>query len=240
MTVTEKTCTKCGETKPAGEFHRDKLRADGRFPQCKDCRRTYTSIYRDRQRERDRARRATATPRPCEIEGCVKDVIEGRFCAMHRARINRHGSPDVVKKAKVNWGPANPGWNGNSCTYSSAHQRTARRRGAASVHWCAACRGRAAQWAYDHADPGELFEVRNGHLTPFSPHAEHYTPMCVPCHKAFDAFALGQAARVGMFDEWLAEQAIERGERGIRLDEAVAIAAALHVTVESLTRDEAS
>ena len=75
------------------------------------------------------------------------------------------------------------------------------------MHWCAACRGRAAQWAYDHADPGELFEVRNGHLTPFSPHAEHYTPMCVPCHKAFDAFALGHAARVGMFDEWLAEQA---------------------------------
>lgn len=32
-----KTCTTCGETKPLGEFHRDKRKADGRRYQCKAC-----------------------------------------------------------------------------------------------------------------------------------------------------------------------------------------------------------
>ena len=32
-----KTCTKCGETKPLDDFHRDKTRAGGRRPECKEC-----------------------------------------------------------------------------------------------------------------------------------------------------------------------------------------------------------
>lgn len=32
-----KACTKCGETKALDEFHRDRSRRDGRFPQCRLC-----------------------------------------------------------------------------------------------------------------------------------------------------------------------------------------------------------
>ena len=40
-----KTCTKCGESKPLDEFHRDKARRDGREPRCKTCRRAQASEY---------------------------------------------------------------------------------------------------------------------------------------------------------------------------------------------------
>jgi 5-methylcytosine-specific restriction endonuclease McrA len=32
-----KTCTKCGATKPIAAFWSDRTRADGKFPQCRDC-----------------------------------------------------------------------------------------------------------------------------------------------------------------------------------------------------------
>lgn len=32
-----KRCTKCGGIKPISEFHHDRSRKDGRFPQCKTC-----------------------------------------------------------------------------------------------------------------------------------------------------------------------------------------------------------
>lgn len=52
-------------------------------------------------------RTGTTDPRPrrpdviaCEIDGCVNPVRlnGGRICAMHRARIARHGSPSVVSR----------------------------------------------------------------------------------------------------------------------------------------------
>lgn len=32
-----KTCTKCGASKPPDAFWNDRTRADGKFPQCRDC-----------------------------------------------------------------------------------------------------------------------------------------------------------------------------------------------------------
>ena len=53
-----KTCTKCGETKPLDDFYRDKTRAGGRWPYCKECVREYTRRHyeenRDKERERNR------------------------------------------------------------------------------------------------------------------------------------------------------------------------------------------
>ena len=55
-----KTCTKCGETKPLDDFHRDKTRAGGRYPHCKECRRERNrrryEENRDKERERNRRR----------------------------------------------------------------------------------------------------------------------------------------------------------------------------------------
>ena len=53
-----KTCAKCGETKPLDGFHRDKTRAGGRKPHCKECVREYKRRHyeenRDKERERNR------------------------------------------------------------------------------------------------------------------------------------------------------------------------------------------
>lgn len=44
MTET-KRCSKCGEVKPLEEFHRDRSRKLGRFPQCRECERQYERAY---------------------------------------------------------------------------------------------------------------------------------------------------------------------------------------------------
>ena len=40
-----KTCTKCGETKPLDQYHRDSRQRDGRHPSCKDCKAKWSSKY---------------------------------------------------------------------------------------------------------------------------------------------------------------------------------------------------
>lgn len=47
-----KECRKCGETKPLGEFYRDRSRKDGRGSRCRECHATYREANRDRIRER--------------------------------------------------------------------------------------------------------------------------------------------------------------------------------------------
>ena len=43
---TEKTCTKCGETKPLEDYHRRPERRDGRMSQCKACRNARSRAWR--------------------------------------------------------------------------------------------------------------------------------------------------------------------------------------------------
>ena len=47
-----KTCTKCGETKPLDDFHRDKTGAGGRYPHCKECVREYKRRYHEENRDK--------------------------------------------------------------------------------------------------------------------------------------------------------------------------------------------
>ena len=49
-----KTCTKCGETKPFAEFHKQTSKKDGYRSQCKSCRKQYRQENREAIRERDR------------------------------------------------------------------------------------------------------------------------------------------------------------------------------------------
>lgn len=55
ITVTEKRCTKCGETKPAAGFHRNRTRRDGLGLWCKECHRDYRRAYCEAHREEQRA-----------------------------------------------------------------------------------------------------------------------------------------------------------------------------------------
>lgn len=56
-TITVKTCTKCGETKSADGFTRDRNRRDGLYPQCKACRRAYYEDHREEKRAHSRSYR---------------------------------------------------------------------------------------------------------------------------------------------------------------------------------------
>lgn len=127
----------------------------------------------------------------CRVPGCTSS---GRFilgyCETHYARVRRHGHPDIVGTSSGprpgTRGARSPRWIGDACGYDGAHDRVKVRRGLASEHPCAHCPGAAEEWAYDHADPAErLDNRRHGH--PFSLDVEHYLPLCVPCHRRFDA-----------------------------------------------------
>lgn len=73
--------------------------------------------------------------------------------------------------------------------YTAMHMRVKRLRGPARAYPCAAkgCRRKAAQWAYDGMDPMPLTERRSGSLYYYSTDPDHYVPMCIPCHRAYDA-----------------------------------------------------
>lgn len=182
-----KTCTQCGQTKALDEYHRDRSRRDGLFPQCKQCRRSYSAEYsaRPEVKQREKDRRASAQPGPCAIDGCNKPTID-RICSMHQGRIARHGDPSVVKEPRRLFGAANASWRGDEVGYDGAHTRVKRLKGSASGHDCSECGGIAAHWAYDHADPSERVARRGAYLVPYSTEPDHYIPLCVPCHKALD------------------------------------------------------
>ena len=54
----KKACTKCGQIKELGEFHKDKKRPDGLFPQCKACVRLNRSNWYAKNKERSSAEHA--------------------------------------------------------------------------------------------------------------------------------------------------------------------------------------
>ena len=49
-----KTCSKCGAEKPVSEFHNSKNYVDGLNPQCKECRREYHLLNKERENARSR------------------------------------------------------------------------------------------------------------------------------------------------------------------------------------------
>ncbi|WP_066584586.1 hypothetical protein [Corynebacterium provencense] len=56
ITVTEKRCPKCVETKPVDGFYRNRSRRDGLSVWCKECFRAYKKAYDEAHREERRAK----------------------------------------------------------------------------------------------------------------------------------------------------------------------------------------
>lgn len=54
--ATEKRCSKCGETKPLGEYYSERRAPDGKRAQCKACHRLQVTSYRDSDPARTRKR----------------------------------------------------------------------------------------------------------------------------------------------------------------------------------------
>lgn len=115
------------------------------------------------------------------------------MCKLHDTRRRRSGDPLRVipqRDRDLPRGEGHPHWAGDSASYSAVHQRMARARGRASAHMCA-CGARAAQWAYDHADPNE----KPSQYGPYSTDPAHYFPSCTSCHKKFDMERIRNASQ---------------------------------------------
>lgn len=61
--MSDKTCTKCGISRDVDLFVKDKTRQDGRFPQCKMCRKTYFQSEHGKLVHREGNARYSKTPK---------------------------------------------------------------------------------------------------------------------------------------------------------------------------------
>lgn len=149
-----------------------------RSPGAKMCEGHYMQSYRGQELRPLRPRRVEGDE--CLAEGC-SSKRRGQWCAMHEARLLRHGSLDRVippEERALRRGEAHPNWV-DEPTYQLAHSRLKRRLGPASAHRCTECDCAAAHWAYvGHREPEQRM--------PYSVVVEDYRPMCVRCHKRYD------------------------------------------------------
>lgn len=117
----------------------------------------------------------------CGAVSCLK-TPSGKYCAMHDARVRRHGDLEAKFKPVGKIGPDNPTWVGDEAGYSTVHERLKRTKGSASSNKCTDCGDQAKQWSYDHCCENE----KTSSYGPFSTDLERYQPRCTPCHKTFD------------------------------------------------------
>lgn len=97
----------------------------------------------------------------------------------------------ACRKCSDSSGTRNSKWRGEAAEYTAIHYRIVAQRGRPSDHQCVRCGARAAEWAYDHADPNEKRNRVGRDDGPYSLDPAHYMPMCVRCHRRLD---LGRAA----------------------------------------------
>ena len=72
-----KTCTKCGETKPTTEFHKNKAKSDGLRYRCKVCHRADRKAWREANPEKVKARsKAWREANPEKAKACSKAWYE--------------------------------------------------------------------------------------------------------------------------------------------------------------------
>lgn len=107
---------------------------------------------------------------------------------MHALRVRKHSDPfrvDPPPALPRMVGTDHPNWSGADVGYGAAHIRIRKSRGSATKYPCSNCTAMASEWAYDHTDPEERVDARFGR--PYSVDQDRYMPLCVSCHRAFDA-----------------------------------------------------
>jgi len=128
--------------------------------------------------------------RTCSLDGCERAYLARDMCEAHYARWRQKGDPGPVEI------PEKPGWTGDEAGYKTVHKRLKRERGLATDYRCEHCGGKAAEWAYDHADPDERTDP-NHQGCPYSLNLDRYVPLCATCHRRFDrAHAKGENVTV--------------------------------------------
>jgi hypothetical protein len=97
MLLRMKTCFKCGEAKPIGEFYKHQMMKDGHLGKCKTCTKSDVSSHRaknlDRIREYDRERAKLPHRR------ALGERVNSEYLAAHpvRAAANRKVAYEVRK-----------------------------------------------------------------------------------------------------------------------------------------------
>lgn len=125
----------------------------------------------------------------CSVPNCPRRHRSNGYCKLHHERWRKHGNPNIVLPALGSPRPGrlNPSWIGDLAGYHAAHVRVKAQRGRARQHNCQHCNTQAAEWAYDHADPSQrMGDDGHGNSLIYSLNPEHYIPLCVRCHRAFD------------------------------------------------------
>lgn len=156
---------------------------------------------------------------PCSIKDCDEPQDRIGLCMMHYTRSYRHGDPLVVirnEDRNLAHGPANSSWTGDDASYVAIHQRLKRAFGPAVSYECSKCGAPARHWAYDHADPDE----RQADQGAYSVNPEHYSPLCVPCHKAHDLAVIAarrEAPACNPCNEAVSSNPAEAEKRGFLL-----------------------
>jgi hypothetical protein len=101
MTSTEKTCCKCGVTKPLDEFNRNCRKKDGHQENCKICHRAYAKAWKEAKKlkdaEEERQKRRNALP---SREPMPFTPLDPRTVAMV---CRRKGGDDYLKIRSALW-----------------------------------------------------------------------------------------------------------------------------------------
>ena len=100
-------CTKCGKVKPLEEFHRDRSRKLGRFPQCRECERQYERVYYPRSTAhrqeypllRDRAWLDQQYSREYRSIAEIATMVGCSYWTVRRA-IKRHQIPTIPSSVR--------------------------------------------------------------------------------------------------------------------------------------------
>lgn len=82
-----KICTRCNLPKELPEFSRDRRKADGLRPWCRQC------------CAEDRKARVASEKRLCSVADCVRKVHANGYCGMHYHHVVRYGVPDIRRRA---------------------------------------------------------------------------------------------------------------------------------------------
>ena len=132
--------------------------------------------------------------RICSIPTCEEPHKARGYCSLHYWSWRRHGDP-LTALSRYQLRIETP-------SYGAVHTRLERDRGLASTHVCE-CGAPATEWAYDNADPDEIYEIEREpfRVRRYSTDPAHYRPMCHSCHFRFDARTITHCKRGHEFTE---------------------------------------